>query len=276
MTRAFVVRPMATACGAEVIGLDLRRPTEAELATVTQALADHGVLFFRDQDLQPEEQLEITRRFGSLLRVPYIKHLDEYPDIIAVLKEADEQQISTFGGTWHSDFSFLPMPPSLTLLYALEIPDVGGDTLWSSQHAAYDALSTGLKRLLDQLQAIHTGWPHGTTGPGADAAVSRSVGMVRNDPSADREIVHPVVRVHPVTGRKALFVNPVYTQYFHEMTRKNRDRCCSSSSNTRRKPSSPAGFDGRPARWRSGTTDASCTWQSTTTTGAVGCCIAPR
>ena len=218
MTRAFVVRPMATACGAEVIGLDLRRSTEVDMATVTQALADHGVLFFRDQDLQPEEQLEITRRFGSLLRVPYIKHLDQYPDIIAVLKEADEQQISTFGGTWHSDFSLLPMPPSLTLLYALEIPDVGGDTLWSSQYSAYDALSTGLKRLLDQLQAIHTGWPHGTNGPSADAAVSRSVGMVRNDPSADREIVHPVVRVHPVTGRKALFVNPVYTQYFHEMS----------------------------------------------------------
>lgn len=209
---------MTTACGAEVTGLDLRRPTEADLEIVSQALADHGVVFFRDQQLQPEEQLEITRHFGSLLRVPYIKHLGEYPDIIAVLKEADEQQISTFGGTWHSDFSFLPAPPSLTLLYALEIPDVGGDTLWSSQHAAYDALSDGLKRWLDQLRAVHTGWPHGTNGPSADAAVSRSVGMVRNDPSADREIVHPVVRVHPVTGRKALFVNPVYTQRFHEMT----------------------------------------------------------
>jgi taurine dioxygenase len=209
---------MATACGAEVVGLDLRRPTEADLATVARALADHGVLFFRDQELSPEQQLELTRRFGTVLRVPYIKHLDEYPDIIAVLKEADEQQISTFGGTWHSDFSFLPRPPSFTLLYALDIPDVGGDTLWASQYAAYDALSPGLKHWLDELRAIHTGWPHGTNGPRADAAVSRSVGMVRNDPSADREVVHPLVRVHPVTGRKALFANPVYTQHFHEMT----------------------------------------------------------
>ena len=218
MARTFDVRPMAPACGAEVIGLDLRRATEADLEIVSQALAVHGVLFFREQDLQPDQQLDITRRFGSPLRVPYIKHLDQYPDIIAVLKEADEQQISTFGGTWHSDFSFLATPPSLTLLYALEVPDVGGDTLWSSQCAAYDALSNGMKRVLDPLHGVHTGWPHGTNGPRPDAAVSRSVGMVRNDPSADREIVHPLVRVHPVTGRKALFVNPVYTQYIHEMT----------------------------------------------------------
>jgi taurine dioxygenase len=218
MTRALDVRPLATACGAEVTGIDLRRPAASDHCVIAQALADHSVLFFRDQELQPEDQIEITQRFGSVLRVPYIKHLDEHPDIIAVLKEADERQISTFGGTWHSDFSFLPTPPSLTLLYALELPDVGGDTLWSSQYAAYDALSDGLKQMLDPLQAIHTGWPHGAKGPGPDVPVSRSIGMVRNDPSADREVVHPVVRVHPVTDRKALFVNPVYTQQFDGMT----------------------------------------------------------
>lgn len=218
MTRSLVIRPLATACGAEVTGIDLRRPTGSDLDTVAQALGDHSVLFFRDQDLQPEEQVAITQRFGSVLRVPYIKHLDEHPDVIAVLKEADERQISTFGGTWHSDFSFLSAPPSLTLLYALELPDVGGDTLWSSQYAAYDALSDGLKRMLDPLCAIHTGWPHGANSPGPDVPVSRSINMVRNDPEADREVVHPVVRVHPVTGRKALFINSVYTQQFEGMT----------------------------------------------------------
>lgn len=218
MTRSLVIRPLATACGAEVTGIDLRRPTGSDLDTVAQALGDHSVLFFRDQDLQPEEQVAITQRFGSVLRVPYIKHLDEHPDVIAVLKEADERQISTFGGTWHSDFSFLSAPPSLTLLYALELPDVGGDTLWSSQYAAYDALSDGLKRMLDPLRAIHTGWPHGANSPGPDVPVSRSINMVRNDPEADREVVHPVVRVHPVTGRKALFINSVYTQQFEGMT----------------------------------------------------------
>ncbi len=218
MTSHWTVRPVAPACGAEVRGLDLTIASDEEFQAVRAALATHSVLFVRDQNLRPEQQLEITKRMGPILRVPYIGHLAEYPDIIAVLKEADEQRISTFGGTWHSDFSFLDEPPSLTLLYAIELPEVGGDTLWSSQYAAYDALSTGMKSLLEPLRAIQTAWPHGTRGPASGAAVSRSIEMVRNDPSADREVAHPVVRIHPVTGRKALFVNPVYTQRFEGMT----------------------------------------------------------
>jgi taurine dioxygenase len=212
------IRPVASACGAEVVGLDLSDPSTETMTLVSEALADHGVLFVRDQHLAPEQQVELTRRFGAVLRVPYIRPLAEHPDVIAVLKEADERNISTFGGTWHSDFSFLDEPPSLTLLYALELPEVGGDTQWSTQYVAYDRLSKGMKRVLDPLRAIHTAWPHGTSGPDATAAVSTSVVMTRNDPSADREVVHPVVRVHPVTGRKALFVNPVYTQRFEDMT----------------------------------------------------------
>src|SRR4051812_23813019 len=217
-SRTVVVEPVATSCGAEVSGIDLRHASTADLDVLNDALARHGVLFFRDQDLAAGDQLALTRKFGTLLRVPYVQPLDEFPDIIAVLKEADEQRISTFGGTWHSDFSFLPEPPSLTLLYALETPAVGGDTLWSSQAAAYEALSGGMQRLLDPLKAVHTGWPHGTSGPEPGASVSRSIRMVRNDPSADREVAHPIVRIHPVTGRKALFVNPVYTRRIEGMT----------------------------------------------------------
>jgi taurine dioxygenase len=218
MTTAWSIRRSSPACGAEVVGLELRTAGDDDWLLIGEALVHHGVLFLRDQHLTPPDQVALTARFGTVLRVPYITHLAEHPDVIAVLKEADERNISTFGGTWHSDFSFLTEPPSLTLLYALELPDVGGDTLWSSQAAAYDALSDGLRRLLDPLSAVHTGWPHGTRGPGSDVAVSRSVGMVRNDPGADREVTHPVVRVHPVTGRRALFVNPVYTQRFEGMT----------------------------------------------------------
>lgn len=212
------LRPLAPACGADVFGLDMARASDAAMQQVHRALADHAVLFFREQQLTPEQQLDVTRRFGPILRVPYIKHLDTYPDIIAVLKEADERKISTFGGSWHSDFSFLDAPPSLTLLYALELPPLGGDTLWASQYAAYEALSVGMQKMLDPLRAVQTAWPHGTKGPAPGTAVSRSVGMVRNDPSADREVLQPVVRVHPVTGRKALFVNPVYTQRFEGMS----------------------------------------------------------
>ena len=212
------VRPVAPACGAEIDGLDLSEPTSAAIDLVRTALADHGVVFVRGQHLDPVQQVRLTAMFGEVLRVPYIAPLDGHPNVIAVLKEADEQRISTFGGTWHSDFSFLDEPPSLTLLHAIEVPESGGDTLWSSQVAAHDALSGAMQRLLAPLRAVQTGWPHGTSGPGRGAAVSRSVVMTRNDPTADREVLHPVVRVHPVTGRSALFVNPVYTQRFEGMT----------------------------------------------------------
>lgn len=212
------VRPMAPACGADIDGLDLSEPTPDAIDLVRTALADHGVIFVRDQRLDPMQQVRLTAMFGEVLRVPYIAPLDGHPDVIAVLKEADEQRISTFGGTWHSDFSFLDEPPGLTLLHAIEVPATGGDTLWSSQVAAHDALSDAMQRLLAPLRAVQTGWPHGTGGPAPGAAVSRSVVMTRNDPSADREVLHPVVRVHPITGRAALFVNPVYTQRFEGMT----------------------------------------------------------
>ncbi|MCY7305370.1 MAG: TauD/TfdA family dioxygenase [Rhodoferax sp.] len=214
---AMEVRALAPSCGAEVFGLSLPEAGADAMQQVHAALAQHAVLFFRDQRFTPEQQLDVTRLFGPILRVPYIQHMDAYPDIIAVQKEADERRISNFGGTWHSDFSFLDEPPSYTLLYALELPALGGDTLWASQYAAYEALSDGMQRLLDPLWAVQTAWPHGTKGPGPGTAVSRSVGMVRNDPSADREVLQPVVRVHPVTRRKALFVNPVYTQRFEGM-----------------------------------------------------------
>jgi len=212
------LRPVAPACGVEIRGLDVRDQSSDVLHVLTDALLHHSVVFVRDQSLSPEEQVALTARLGTVLRVPYIRHLDEHPDVIAVLKEADEQRISTFGGTWHSDFSFLEEPPSYTLLHAVQLPEVGGDTLWASQYAAFDALSPGMQRMLEPLRAVQTAWPHGTRGPGPNAAVSRSVQMTRNDPSADREVLHPVVRVHPVSGRKALFVNPVYTQWFEGMT----------------------------------------------------------
>ena len=210
--------PVSPACGTFVKNFDLLAASDGEIEALSNLLAERGVVFLRDQQLTPEDQVAVTARFGAVLRVPYVKHLDEHPDIIAVLKEADEKKISTFGGTWHSDFSFLDQPPSLTVLYGREIPQFGGDTLWSSQYAAFDALSPRMQEMLCGLSAVQTGWPHGTKGPGPNAAVSRSVVMTRNDPTADREVIHPVVRVHPITKRKALFVNPVYTQRFEGMT----------------------------------------------------------
>ncbi len=176
--------PVTPDLGAEIRGVDLRTAGTDTITAIRQAFAEHSVLFIRDQDLTLDDQLAVTRKFGSVLRVPYVQGVASHPDVIAVLKEAAEKKISTFGGTWHSDFSFLAEPPAATLLYSVELPPVGGDTIWASQYLAYDALSTGLKALLDPLRAVHTGWPHGTMGPSPDVPVSKSIQMVRNDPSA--------------------------------------------------------------------------------------------
>jgi taurine dioxygenase len=218
--RRIEVRPVTGALGAEIGGVALEGPLDDEaLGEIRRALVDHQVIFFRDQRLGPEQQVALTARFGPIARMPFIEPMPDHPDVIAVLKEAEERNISTFGGTWHSDFSFLPEPPMGSLLYALEVPECGGDTLWADMYRAYEALSPGLRNLLDGMAAIHSGAPYGTTAPPPpDLAVSSSVKMSRGDPAADIETEHPVVRVHPESGRRALFVNPVYTLRFKDMT----------------------------------------------------------
>jgi taurine dioxygenase len=144
--------------------------------------------------------------------------MEGYPDIIAVLKEADEKKISTFGNAWHSDFSFLDEPPMASILYGIEIPGHGGDTLWINMYEAYEALSDGMKRMLRGLRAMHNGRPYGMGGVPKDLRISRSIGIERNNLEADREIAHPVVRLHPESGRKALFVNSIYTGRFEDMS----------------------------------------------------------
>src|SRR5471030_2538036 len=213
------LRPIAGALGAEISGIDLARPiAPRQFAEIRRAFLEHLVIFFHDQHLTPLQHKEFTVRFGALSRMPYVKALDAHPEIIAVLKEADEQKISVFGGAWHSDFSFLEEPPLGSVLYALDVPAYGGDTLWANMYAAYDALSEGMKRLLDGLVALHSGSIYGIDGVPADLRTSRSIAISRNNAEADIERGHPVVRVHPETGRKALFVNPIYTKRFAGMT----------------------------------------------------------
>jgi len=219
LNQSIEARPVAGSLGAEVHGVDLTEPLRNSVADeLRRAFAEHLVLFFRDQNLTPDQHLAFSRLFGSLSRVPYIKHMDEYPDIIAVLKEAEERNISTFGNAWHSDFSFLEEPPMASVLYAREVPSHGGDTLWANMYAAYEALSDGMKRLLDPLRALHSGRPYGAARPPTDVNTSRSIGIERNKSEADREVAQPVVILDRSSGRKALFVNAIYTVRFEDMT----------------------------------------------------------
>jgi len=208
---ALTVKPVTGAIGAVVEGADLSVTVEESLVQeVRTALWDHQVLFLRDQYLDIPQLKRLTQAFGPLQRLPYVEAVPDDPDVIGVRKKATDRKVAVFGGNWHSDFSFLAHPPAGSLLTAVEVPEVGGDTVWANQIAAYETLPPDLKEVVDGRAAIHVGKPHGVKFAPKGNRLSM-IKMVRNDPKADRETHHPAVRTHPVTGQKSLFVNPVYT-----------------------------------------------------------------
>lgn len=216
----FTITPLTTVIGAEISGIDLARDLDEDvLARIRAALLEHQVIFFRGQKLSLHDLESVSARFGPLLRVPYVQPVNGHPNVIAVLKEADEKQISIFGGEWHSDFSYLEEPPALTLLYAEDVPVGRGDTLWTSMYAAYEGLSDGLRQKLDAMRVMHSGHVYGAKRPrSARLKTSRSINISRGNAEADIERSQPLVRVHPESGRRALFINPIYTTRFDGMT----------------------------------------------------------
>jgi taurine dioxygenase len=207
------IRPIAGALGAEIHGVVLDRPLDAAtVAAIRQALLDHLVIFFRDQELPPERFLAFARRFGEPIEYPFVRGIEGYPEIIQVAKL--EHETMNFGGIWHSDTTYLEHPPMGSMLVAREVPPVGGDTLFANQYLAYETLSEGMKRLLDGLKAVNSS---------ARADVTRTrEDRVKSDPSSRASDAltaeHPVVRTHPETGRKALYVNIAHTARFVGMT----------------------------------------------------------
>jgi taurine dioxygenase len=208
------VRPVAGALGAEISGVDLARDlTDETVAAIRRAWLEHLVIFFRDQALSPAEFLDAARRFGEPIEYPFVKGLPEFPTIIPVLKLAHEQV--NFGGIWHSDTTYLERPPMASMLIAREVPPAGGDTEFASMYAAWEALSEGMKRLLEPLAAVNSSAL-------ADVSKTREDRMkdsARAEAAKQYEAEHPVVRVHPETGRKALYVNVAHTERFGGMTR---------------------------------------------------------
>ncbi len=212
------VRPIAGALGAEVSGVDMNDLGNQAFSDVHQALLDHQVLYFDDQSLDDDQLEELTQRFGPFGITPYVEGMQDHPDIIEVRKDADEVGVLNFGGRWHSDFSFQAMPPSMTLLSARVLPEAGGDTLYADMYGAYEALSDGMKAMLEGRNAMHSAKrSYGTDGRFTkDPNATRMT--VHPSKDADKEQSHPIVRTHPETGRKALFVNAVYTVRLEGMT----------------------------------------------------------
>jgi taurine dioxygenase len=204
--------PLSGAIGAEIQGIDLARATDAEIAEIRQIWLAHNVIFFRGQTLPPADFLALARRFGTPIEYPFVKGIEGFAEIIPVLKLPHEKV--NFGGIWHSDTTYLEQPPAATMLVAREIPTHGGDTLFANMYMAYETLSPGMKQLLEGLRYISSS---------AKADVSRTredriKDSKRDDAKTLYEATHPVVRTHPETGRKALYVNTAHALRFENMT----------------------------------------------------------
>ena len=214
MQQSVKVERIAGALGAEIRGLDLTRGCDAKTAAaIRQALLDHLVIFIRGQDgLPPAKFLAFARHFGKAIEYPFVKGIKDYPEIIEVAKLEHERV--NFGGIWHSDTTYLEEPPMGSMLIAREVPPVGGDTLFANMYLAYETLSGGLKRMLDGLVGV-------SSSAKADATRTRE-DRVRKSPGGNAKkgyiAEHPVVRTHPETGRKALYVNIAHTVRFKDMS----------------------------------------------------------
>ena len=207
------IRPIAGALGAEISGIDLAEDLDADtIAATRRAWLDRLVIFFRAQDLTPARFLGLARRFGKVVEYPFIKGLDGFPEITPVVKLEHERV--NFGGLWHTDTAYLEYPPMGTMLIAREVPPFGGDTLFANMYLAYETLSPGMRRLLDGLVAVNSSAKADVTKTRED----RIRGGARTEAKREYIAEHPVVRTHPETGRKALYVNNGHTVHFKDMT----------------------------------------------------------
>jgi len=208
--RRIEVRPIAGALGAEIHGADLGALDDETFEEIHQAWLEHLVVFFRDQEITPAQQVAFARRFGDIHDHPYMRGLDEQPEILEIVREPGDSY--TFGSEWHTDQMFNPKPAKATMLYAKETPRAGGDTMFANMYLAYDALSDGMKALLARLRSHCVGnrSKRRMSGIGRAERYANNPGMLAKlrEPAADTptEARHPLVRTHPETGRKALYI----------------------------------------------------------------------
>ena len=211
--RLIEVRRIAGALGAEVHGVDLARPLNpAAVAEIRRAFLEHQVIFLRGQALALEHYMAFAHAMGTPVEYPFVKGLPGFPHVIEV-KKLEHEKVN-FGGVWHSDTAYLDQPPMGSMLLAREVPPYGGDTLFASQYLAYETLSVGLKKLLAGLKGVNTSAKADVSKTREDRIKSDG----RNEAPKEYAAAHPVVRTHPETGRKALYVNVAHTAHFEGMT----------------------------------------------------------
>ena len=207
--------------GAEISGVDLKQVTGGEMEAIRETFAEHGVVFFRGQDLSEEDHIAFARRWGDININRFFAAHPDHPEIALVAKEPD--QTDNIGGGWHTDHSYDREPALGSILVARVLPETGGDTWFASMYAAYDTLDDGTKAEIEGLNAVHSA-KH-IFGSAEDAAYSnadlREKGKVGNASAADTltDVVHPVVIAHPLSGKKALYVNPAFTVRFEGQTK---------------------------------------------------------
>jgi taurine dioxygenase len=209
------IAPIAGALGAEIGGVNVAQDLDdTVIGQIRQALLDYGVIFFRDQTLDRDRHKAFTRRFGEIFIHPNYNGVSADPEIVDIRREPGNKRI--VGEDWHTDTTMVAEPPMGAILYAIEVPPYGGDTLFANQYLAYESLSPGLRRTVEGLRAVHS--DRMVAGPQAGMNAQRST-KVREDADWCETIsIHPVVRTHPETGRKLLFVNRSYTVGFEGWT----------------------------------------------------------
>ena len=211
------VAPLAGALGAEIHGVDLRAlDGQAAWNEIHRAFLDYSVLVFRGQELSPADLMRVGARFGEPCHYPFVTGMEGYPYVFEVVKEPEEKK--NFGGAWHSDTAYLKQPPLATLLHAVQTPSHGGDTLFANTCAAYDALSEGMRKVVDGLVGVNSAELKYAGGRTAQHGKLKAM-KVHDTESADQYISeHPVARTHPETGRKAVYASRSHTTHFKGMT----------------------------------------------------------
>lgn len=218
--QTIAAHPISGALGAEIEGADLSQPLNNQAFNdIHQALLDHQVIVFRDQKLTPQQQLAFAKRFGGIHHHPYISGLEDCPEVMPIIKEADDTH--TFGSGWHTDQMFTEKPAMGTMLYAREVPPAGGDTMFANLYLAYDALSDGMKAMLAGVKSYCVGDKFKQAGGKSRKddykGTSAMAGQVRDPGDVQTESEHPLIRTHPETGRKALYIGG-HAQRFADMT----------------------------------------------------------